>query len=96
MEKKSEEFEMGLDAQKNFAQVHKDRDMNKGIGSQMMKLDPVVMQEPREETQTMEPQSSFKIRGESYDFARIFIRTIFTQGRTPLHDRFLRQQTIRN
>jgi len=32
MEKKSEEFEMGIDAQKSFAQMHEDRDMNKGIG----------------------------------------------------------------
>ena len=32
MEKKAEEFEMGLDAQKHFAQVHEDRNMNKRIG----------------------------------------------------------------
>ena len=42
MEKKSEEFEMGLDAQKRFAQMHEDRNMNEGIGGQMMKLDPIV------------------------------------------------------
>jgi predicted HAD superfamily Cof-like phosphohydrolase len=49
MEKKSENLEMGLDAQKCFAQVHEDRNMNKGIGGQMMKLDPVVAQESRKE-----------------------------------------------
>ena len=47
MEKKSEEFEMGLDVQKSFAQMHEDRNMNEGIGGQMMKLDPVVAQDSR-------------------------------------------------
>ena len=61
-----------------------------------MQLDPVIMQEPREESQTREPQSPFKIRGTSYDFVRIFIRMILTQGRTPLDDGFLQQKTIRN
>ena len=45
MEKKSEEFEMGLDAQKRLAQMHEDRNMNKGIGGQMIKLYHVVAQE---------------------------------------------------
>ena len=49
MEKKSKELKMGLDAQKSFAQVHEDRKVNKEIGGQMMKLDPVVTQEPRKE-----------------------------------------------
>jgi len=83
MEKESKELKMGLDAQKCFAQMHEDINMNKRIGGQVVKLDPVIMQEPREESRTRESQSSFKIRGKSYDFARIFIRTIFTQGRTP-------------
>ena len=38
---------MGLDAQKSFAQMHEDRNVNKGIGGQVMNLDPVVAQEPR-------------------------------------------------
>ena len=42
MEKKSEEFKMGLDARKSFAQMHEDENVNKRIGGQMMKLDPVV------------------------------------------------------
>ena len=49
MEKEPKEFEMGLDAQKSFAQVHEDGNVNKGIGGQVMKLDPVVALEPREE-----------------------------------------------
>ena len=49
MEKKSEEFEMGLDVQKSFAQMHEDRNMNEGIGGQMIKLDHVVAQESRKE-----------------------------------------------
>ena len=54
----------------------------------MVKLDPVIRQEPRKECRTREPKSPFKIRGKSNNFARIFIRTIFTQGRTPLDDGF--------
>ena len=40
---------MGLDAQKSFAQMHEDRNVNKGIGGQVMQLDPVVAQESKEE-----------------------------------------------
>ena len=81
VEKESEEFEMGLDAQKSFAQMHEDRNVNKEIGGQVMKLDHVVAQESREEGRTRKPQSSFQIRCESDDFHRIFIRMIFPQGR---------------
>jgi len=49
VEKKSEEFKMGLDAQKSFPQMHENRNVNKGIEGQMVKLDPVVAQEPKEE-----------------------------------------------
>ena len=49
MEKESEKLEMGLDAQESFAQMHEDRNMNKRIGGQVMKLDPIITQEPREE-----------------------------------------------
>ena len=89
MKKELKELKMGLDARKSFAQMHEDRNMNKGIGGQMVKLDPVVAQEPREEKWTREPQSPFQIRSKSDDFARIFIWTILTQGRMPLDDRFL-------
>ena len=96
MEKESKEFEMGLDAQKSFAQMHKDRNMNKRIGGQMVELDPVVAQEPREEKWTRKPQSPFQIRSKGYDFARIFIWTILTQGRMPLDGGFFRQKTNKN
>jgi len=96
MEKKSEKLKMRLNAPKSLAQMYENRDMNKGIWGQVVQLDPVTVQEPREESRTREPQSQFKIRGKSYDFARIFIWTIFNQGRTPLDDGFLRQKTIRN
>ena len=49
MEKKSKVFEMGLDAQKSFAQMYKDRYVNKRVWGEMMKLDPIVIQEPRKE-----------------------------------------------
>ena len=42
-------LEMGLDAQKSFAQMHEDGNVNKEIGVQVMKLDPIVTQEPKEE-----------------------------------------------
>ena len=47
MEKKTKELEMGLDAQKSFAQMYEDRKMNERIGGQMMKLDIVIVQETR-------------------------------------------------
>ena len=96
MKEVAEKVEMGLDAQKSFAQMHEDGIVNQGIGGQVMKLDPVVAQESREEKRTREPQFPFKIRSKSHDFARIFIRTILTQGRTPLDDGFLWQKTSRN
>ena len=43
MEKITEELEMGLDAQKSFAQMYEDRYMNKRIGGEMMKLDPIII-----------------------------------------------------
>jgi len=42
MEKEPKEFEMGLNAQKSFAQMDEDVNVNKGIGGQVMKLDSVV------------------------------------------------------
>ena len=41
---------MGLDAQKSFAQMYEDGNMNKRIWGQMVKLDLVVRQEPRKES----------------------------------------------
>ena len=76
MEKKSEEFKMGLDAQKSFAQMHEDRNVNKGIGGQMMQLDLVVAQEPKKERSARKPQSPFQVRSKSNNFPRIFIRMI--------------------
>ena len=61
MEKESEKLKMGLDAQESFAQIHEDRNMNKGIGGQIMQLDPVVAQEPRKERRARKPQSSFQV-----------------------------------
>ena len=82
MEEMAEKLKMGLDAQKSFAQVYEDRNMNKGIVGKMMKLDSVEIQKPRKEIQARKTQSPFKIRSKSNDFARIFIRTIMAQGRS--------------
>ena len=45
---------MGLDAQKSFAYMHEDGNMDKGIWGQMMQLDPVVVQESRKEKREKE------------------------------------------
>ena len=55
MEKKSKELKMGLDAQKSFTQMHKDGNVNKEIGSQVMKLDPVITQEPEKKNEQGNP-----------------------------------------
>ena len=96
MEKESKEFKMGLDAQKSFAQMHENGNVNKGLGGQVMKLDPVVAQEPIEEKRIRKPQSPFQIRNKRNDFARILIRTILIQGRMPWDDGFVCQKTSRN
>ena len=93
MEKK---LKMGLDAQKSFAQMYKDRYVNKRVGGEMMKLDPIIIQEPRKEIRTRKAQSPFKTWSESNNLTRIFIRTILASGRTPLDYRFSRQKTLVN
>ena len=47
VEEVAEKIKMRLDAQKRFAQMHEDRNMNEGIGGQMMKLDPIVHRSPK-------------------------------------------------
>ena len=49
MKKVAEKIEMGLNAQKCFAQMYEDRYMNKRVGGEKMKLDPLIIQEPRKE-----------------------------------------------
>ena len=49
MEKIAEKLEIGLDAKKSLAQMYEDRKMNKQVGGKMMKLDPVIVLEPRKE-----------------------------------------------
>ena len=83
---------MGLDAQKSFAEMYEDWNVNKGIGGQVMELDPIT-QEPRKEKWTRKPQSPFQIRCKSNNFPHIFIRMIFAQGRTPLDNRSGNQKT---
>ena len=43
MKKVMEKLEMGLDAQKRFAQMYEDRHMHKRIGGKMVKLDPIII-----------------------------------------------------
>ena len=60
MEKVTEKFEMGLDAQKRFAQMYKDRHMHKSIGSKMVKLDPIIIQKSRKEIRDGRPNPRSK------------------------------------
>ena len=92
----AEKIKMRLDAQKSFAQMYEDGKMNKRIRGEMMKLDPVIIQEPRKEIRTRKSQSSFKIRRKSDNFTRILIQTVVAQGRTPLDYRFRQQKTLPN
>jgi hypothetical protein len=60
----------------------------------MMQLVPVVAQEPIKEGTARKPQSPFQKWGESNNFPHIFIRMIFSQGRTPLNNRSESQKTL--
>ena len=84
MEEVMEKLKMELDAQKNFAQVYEDGKMNKRIGGEMMKLDPIIIQESRKEIRAGETQPSLKIWKKSNNLARIFIRTGVTKCWTSL------------
>ena len=75
MEKVAEKIKMGLDAQKSFAQMYEDRNMNKRVRGEMMKLYLVIVQETRKEIRARKIQSSLKIRKKSNNLARILIRT---------------------
>ena len=92
----AEKLKMELNARKGFAQMYEDRKMNKGIVGKMIKLDPVIIQEPRKEIRTRMPQSSFKIRRKSDNFTSILIQTVVAQRRTPLDYRFRQQKTLPN
>ena len=75
MEKVVEKIKMGLDAQKSFAQMYEDRNMNKRVRGEMMKLYLVIVQETRKEIRARKIQSSLKIRKKSNNLARILIPT---------------------
>ena len=94
MEKVTEKFEMGLDAQKRFAQMYKDRHMHKSIGSKMVKLDPIIIQKSRKEIRAGKTKPLLKIWNKSNDLARIFIRTGVPKRGTPLDYGFRSQETL--
>jgi len=94
MEKVTEKFEMGLDAQKRFAQMYEDRHMHKRIGSKMVKLDPIIIHKSRKEIRAGKTKPPLKIRNKSNDLARIFVRTGVTKRGTPLDYRFRSQETL--
>ena len=88
MKKVAEKIEMGLDAQKRFAQMYEDRHMHKRIGGKMVKLDLIIIQEYRKEIRAGKTQPSLKIWNKSNNLARIFIRMVVAQSKTPLDYRF--------
>ena len=69
MEKVTEKFEMGLDAQKRFAQMYEDRHMHKRIGSKMVKLDSIIIEKSRKEIRAGKTKPPLKIRNKSNDLA---------------------------
>ena len=85
---------MGLDAQKSFAQIYEDENMQDRVGKQVMQLNPIIVQKTREEIRARDSKLALKIGRESDDFARIFIRTTLAQGRTPLDHRSRMQKTF--
>ena len=94
MEKVTEKFEMGLDAQIRFAQMYEDNHMHKRIGSKMVKLDPIIIQKSRKEIRAGKTKPPLKIRNKSNDLARIFIRTGVTKRGMPLDYGFRSQETL--
>jgi len=75
MKKVVEKITIGLDVQKSFAQMYEDRNMNKRVWGEVMKLDPVIVQEPRKEIRARKTQPSLKIGKKSNNLVCIFIRT---------------------
>ena len=94
MEKVTEKFEMGLDAQKRFAQMYDDKHMHKRIGSKMAKLDPIIIQKSRKEIRAGKTKPPLKIWNKSNDLACIFVRTGVTKCGTPLDYGFRSQETL--
>ena len=94
MEKVTEKFEMGLDAQKRFTQMYEDRHMHKRIGSKMVKLDPIIIQKSRKEIRAGKIKPPLKIQNKSNDLARIFLQMGVTKRGTPLDYGFRSQETL--
>ena len=94
MEKVTEKFEMGLDAQKRFAQMYEDRHMHKRLGSKMVKLDPIIIQKSRKEIRAGKTKPPLKIWNNLNDLARIFVRTGITKRGTPLDYGFRSQEIL--
>ena len=94
MKKVEKKIEMGLDAQKCFAQMHEDRYMHKRFGGKMVKLDPIIIHKSRKEIRAGKTKPPLKIRNKSNDLTRIFVRTGVTKRGTPLDYRFRSQETL--
>ena len=94
MEKVTEKFEMGFDAQKRFAQMYEDRHMHKRIRSKIVKLDPIIIQKSRKEIRAGKTKPPLKIRNKSNDLTCIFVWTGVTKCGTPLDYGFRSQETL--
>ena len=75
VEEMAEKLKMGLDAQKSFAQMYEDGNMENRVWKKVMQLDSVIIQKTRKVVGARKTKSTLKIRHISNDFARIFIRT---------------------
>ena len=93
VEEISEKFEMRLDAQKSFAQIHEDSYVEDGVRGQVVCLNLPVVEKAREKLGSWNCKFVFQEGSKSDDFACIFIWATMAHGRTPL-DHVPMQKTI--
>jgi len=96
VEEMAEKLKMGLDAQKSFAQMYEDGNMENRVWKKVMQLDSVIIQKTTKEIGTRKTKTTLKIGCKSNDFSRIFIRTVVAQGWTPLDHRSSMLETLTN
>jgi len=83
VEEMAEKLKMGLDAQKSFAQMYEDGNMENRVWKKVMQLDSVIIQKTTKEIGTRKTKT-------------VLIRTVVAQGWTPLDHRSSVLETLTN
>jgi len=83
---------MGLDAQKNFAQMNKNRDVEGGIRGQVMSLNSPMEKKATKEIRNGE--SAFNKGGKKNGFVRLLEKAIMPKSRSPLYNRLRLKKTF--